>query len=145
MPRIAVQTEGGVAFTPPEPLPPPPDPQYLPRIQVYLWDQPSPIAMVSSTREVVLHEYTHGLSSRRVGGGVGDRCPANTGFDEGWSDFYALALLSEENDDVHAKYAFGAYAHICGAGRLLKTTTMVVDGTHIPPTWVRLILPIITH
>ena len=28
---------------------------------------------------------------------------------EGWSDFYALALLSEPSDDLDATYAFGAY------------------------------------
>src|ERR1035438_9776141 len=29
---------------------------------------------------------------------------------EGWSDFYALSLLSESSDDVNAAYAMGGYA-----------------------------------
>src|SRR3989442_485940 len=35
---------------------------------------------------------------------------------EGWSDFYALSLLSEENDDVHASYANGGYVTYQFAG-----------------------------
>ena len=32
------------------------------------------------------------------------------GMGEGWSDFYALALLSEAGDNVNGNYAAGAYA-----------------------------------
>src|SRR6185436_9648386 len=58
----------------------------------------------------VLHEYTHGLSNRRVGGGAGISALQSRGLGEGWSDFYALAMLSSTNDDPNGVYAIGAYA-----------------------------------
>src|SRR6185437_12414042 len=57
-----------------------------------------------------LHEYTHGLSNRRVGGGVLITALQSSGMGEGWSDFYALSLLSEDGDDVNGNYAMAAYA-----------------------------------
>jgi len=80
------------------------------RIEVYLFTGPSPDRDGDLDAELVLHEYTHGLSSRLVGGGVGlsalqPRCMA-----EGWSDFYPLSLLSEPADDPNATYAMGGYA-----------------------------------
>ena len=58
----------------------------------------------------MLHEYTHGLSNRLVGGGVGISALQPGGMGEGWSDFYGLALLSEPGDDVNGNYAAGGYA-----------------------------------
>ncbi|OYW31197.1 MAG: hypothetical protein B7Z47_01765, partial [Chthoniobacter sp. 12-60-6] len=60
--------------------------------------------------EIVIHEYTHGLSNRLVGGGVGIYQNQTQGMGEGWSDFYGLCLLSEATDDPNGNYAAGAYA-----------------------------------
>jgi hypothetical protein len=81
-----------------------------PRMQMYLFNGPNPDVDGSFDAEIVLHEYTHGLSNRRVGGGVGISALQSVGMGEGWSDFYALALLSEPGDDVNAAYAMGGYA-----------------------------------
>jgi len=78
--------------TPPDGLPP--------RMQMYLFDFPSPFRDGDLDAEVILHEYTHGLSNRRVGGGVGISELQPGGMGEGWSDFYAMALLSEPADNV---------------------------------------------
>src|SRR6185436_9349544 len=80
------------------------------RIQMFLWDSPEPHLDGSFDAEIVLHEYVHGLSTRLVGGGVGISALQSAGMGEGWSDFYALALLSEPEDDIDGNYAFGAYA-----------------------------------
>ncbi len=81
-----------------------------PRMQMYVFNGPNPDVDGSFDAEIVLHEYTHGLSTRRVGGGVGISALQTAGMGEGWSDFYALALLSEPGDDVNAAYAMGGYA-----------------------------------
>lgn len=81
-----------------------------PRMQMYLFDGPAPDRDGDFDAEIVLHEYTHGLSNRRVGGGVGISALQSAGMGEGWSDFYALALLSEPGDDVNGNYAAGGYA-----------------------------------
>lgn len=87
----------------------PPD-GMAPRMQMFLFTGPTPNRDGSLDAEIVLHEYTHGLSNRRVGGGVGLSTLQSGGMGEGWSDFYGLALLSSSQDDVDAVYAAGAYA-----------------------------------
>src|SRR5437763_556267 len=79
------------------------------RMQMYIFNGPTPHRDGDFDAEVVLHEYTHGLSNRRVGGGVGISALQPRGMGEGWSDFYGLTLLSEPGDDVNANYAEGGY------------------------------------
>lgn len=81
-----------------------------PRMQMYLFNGPNPDIDGSFDAEIVLHEYTHGLSTRLVGGGIGINELQTVGMGEGWSDFYALALLSEPGDNLHGNYALGGYA-----------------------------------
>lgn len=88
---------------------PPPD-GISGRMQMYVWDGPVPNRDGSLDAEIVLHEYTHGLTDRLVGGGVGITELQTAGMGEGWSDFYALSLLSEPRDDPRATYAAGGYA-----------------------------------
>ena len=79
------------------------------RMQMYLFNGPTPRRDGDLDAQVVLHEYTHGLSNRLVGGGVGMTALQTAGMGEGWSDFYALSLLSEAGDDVNGTYGEGAY------------------------------------
>ncbi|MEO5802954.1 MAG: M36 family metallopeptidase, partial [Verrucomicrobiota bacterium] len=81
-----------------------------PRMQMYVFDGPNPDIDGDFDAEIVFHEYTHGLSNRRVGGGVGISTLQSAGMGEGWSDFYALCLLAEPGDDVNGNYAAGGYA-----------------------------------
>lgn len=87
----------------------PPD-GYPGRMQMYLFNGPQPDRDGSLDSEVVCHEYTHGLSNRLVGGGVGISELQPAGMGEGWSDFYPLVLLSEPADDPNGTYAVGGYA-----------------------------------
>jgi uncharacterized repeat protein (TIGR01451 family) len=80
-----------------------------PRLQMYLFNGPSPWRDAALDAEVILHEYTHGLTDRMVGGGAGLYGNQGYGLSEGWSDFYALALLSEAGDDLDGAYAYGGY------------------------------------
>ena len=86
------------------------------RIQMFVFNSPEPDIDGDLDAEVILHEYTHGLSTRLVGGGVGIGTTQAGGMGEGWSDFYALAFLSEPGDDLDAAYPFGAYASTLLAG-----------------------------
>ncbi|MEW6155786.1 MAG: M36 family metallopeptidase [Verrucomicrobiota bacterium] len=79
------------------------------RMQMYLFNGPNPDRDGDLDAEIILHEYTHGLSNRRVGGGVGIFELQSAGMGEGWSDFYPLALLSEPGDDLNGNYAAGGY------------------------------------
>ena len=79
------------------------------RMQMYIFNYPAPNRDGDLDAEVILHEYTHGLSNRRVGGGVGISALQSGGMGEGWSDFYAQSLLSQTSDDPNATYAYGGY------------------------------------
>ncbi len=80
------------------------------RMQMYIFPGPTPDRDGDFDAEIVLHEYTHGLSNRLVGGGVGISQLQTGGMGEGWSDFYGLSLLSEAGDSVSGNYAAGGYA-----------------------------------
>ncbi len=80
------------------------------RMQMYVFTGPTPDRDGDLDAEIVIHEYTHGLSNRLVGGGVGISALQPSGMGEGWSDFYGLCLLSEATDNVDGNYAAGAYA-----------------------------------
>lgn len=87
------------------------------RMQMYIFTGPTPDRDGDLDQEIVIHEYTHGLSNRLVGAGVGISALQTGGMGEGWSDFYGLCLLSEAGDNPDGNYAAGAYASY-----LLSTT-----------------------
>lgn len=78
-------------------------------MQIYLFTGPAPERDGDFDTQLILHEYTHGLSSRLVGGGVGFTELQSLGLSEGWSDFYSLALTSQSTDDPNACYPEGPY------------------------------------
>jgi hypothetical protein len=88
--------------TPPDGLPP--------RMQMYLFESPTPQRDGDLDATIILHEYVHGLSSRLVGGGVGIKDLQPGGLGEGWSDFYAVALLAPTNSSLAAHYPVGGFA-----------------------------------
>jgi uncharacterized repeat protein (TIGR01451 family) len=77
---------------------------------MYTFTGPTPDRDGSLDQEIVCHELTHGLSERLVGQGVMISALQSQGLAEGWSDFYALSLLSEASDDVDGNYPAAAYA-----------------------------------
>ena len=80
------------------------------RMQMYIFSGPTPNRDGDLDAEIVFHEHTHGLSNRLVGGGAGISALQPSGMGEGWSDFYAMTLLSESGDNVNGNYATGGYA-----------------------------------
>ncbi len=93
----------------------PPD-GFAPRMQMYVFDGASPGRDGALDAQIVLHEYTHGLSTRLIGGGAGIDALQTAGMGEGWSDFYALALLTDPAADVDGVYPMASYAAYHGFG-----------------------------
>jgi hypothetical protein len=87
-----------------------------PRMQMYVFDGASPARDGSLDAQIILHEYTHGLSTRLVGGGAGIDALQTAGMGEGWSDFYALALLTDPPADVDGVYPMASYVAYHGFG-----------------------------
>lgn len=73
-----------------------------PTMRMFLWDTELSGEFRDADFEnvIIAHEYAHGLSFRLVGGAGNVSCLGN--FEqggEGWSDFVALLLTIDENDD----------------------------------------------
>ncbi len=76
------------------------------RMQMYLWTG-NPQRDGDFDQGVVIHELTHGLSSRLIAGLGGVQ---GGGMGEGWSDYFGIVLLAKEGDDLDGSYAVGQYA-----------------------------------
>ena len=80
-----------------------------PRMQMYLWTGPNRDGDLDF--DIVIHEYTHGLSNRLVGGPDNADCLGTPlvgesgGMGEGWGDWFA-AVLSD--DPTVVEYSTGA-------------------------------------
>ncbi len=79
------------------------------RMQMFLFPSPTPDRDGSLDAEVFLHELTHGLSNRLIGNASGLTGNRAGSMGEGWSDFYARALLATAGESVGGVYAAGAY------------------------------------
>jgi hypothetical protein len=80
-----------------------------PRLQMYIWNGPTPDIDGSLDASLVIHELTHGLSNRLHGDGSGLTNDMSRGMGEGWSDFYGLAMLSQPTDPLDGVYATSTY------------------------------------
>lgn len=79
------------------------------RLQMFIWTGPNPDFDGALDSQVVIHELTHGLSNRLHGNANGLTTNMARGMGEGWSDFYAQALLSDSTDPINGTYATGGY------------------------------------
>lgn len=113
----------------------PPDGQ-AGRMQMYLFTAPTPDRDGDLDATIVIHEYTHGISTRLTGG------PANSssldalqsgGMGEGWGDWLALLLTMKSSDTSTTRRPSGTYAlnqnNTTGAGirRYPYTTDKAVN------------------
>jgi len=79
------------------------------RMQLFVYDGPTPARDSALDAGVVLHELAHGLSERLHANSAGLFSNMGGGLGEGWSDFYALSLLARPDDALHATVTVGDY------------------------------------
>jgi subtilisin-like proprotein convertase family protein len=80
------------------------------RMQMYIFTGPTPDRSSGLDQEILIHEMTHGTSNRLHNNASGLTATMSRGMGEGWSDFYALSLLSQPGDDPHGIYAVGGWS-----------------------------------
>lgn len=80
------------------------------RMQMYIWTGPTPDYGGGLDQDVIIHELTHGLSNRLHANASGLTTNMSGGLGEGWSDFYARALLSDASEPVSGLYTTGGWA-----------------------------------
>ncbi|HEX9942163.1 MAG TPA: M36 family metallopeptidase [Thermoanaerobaculia bacterium] len=112
------------------------------RLTLHRFIEPVPDRDSALDADIIIHELTHGTTNRLIGNAGGLTWSVGRALGEGWSDFYALALLNNTNaDDPDANYAFGAYTkyqsnhltdnYLYGPRRYPYST----DNTVNPLTW----------
>ena len=79
------------------------------RMQMYIFPGPAPDRSSGLDHDVLLHELTHGTSNRLHNNAAGLTTAMSAGMGEGWSDFYARALLSTADEDPDAVYTTGGW------------------------------------
>ncbi|KAF2803574.1 extracellular elastinolytic metallo proteinase [Mytilinidion resinicola] len=82
------------------------------RMQMYLFDVTTPNRDGALSADVVIHEYTHGVSNRLTGGPANVGC-LNTvqagGMGEGWGDFMGAAILTKADATRDTDFIEGAW------------------------------------
>ncbi|KAF9880551.1 extracellular elastinolytic metalloproteinase [Colletotrichum karsti] len=89
------------------------------RMRMYLWTTATPRRDCSFEAGVVIHEYTHGLSTRLTGGPANSGCLSaleSGGMGEGWGDFMATAIRLKPADTRAKDYSMGAWVNNNPAG-----------------------------
>ncbi|KAF8575822.1 extracellular elastinolytic metallo proteinase [Ramaria rubella] len=80
------------------------------RCRMYLWNTATPYRDGDLEAGIVIHELSHGLSTRLTGGPMDSSCLGwgeSGGMGEGWGDYLATSIRS---NDVYSDYAMGAWA-----------------------------------
>jgi uncharacterized protein (TIGR03437 family) len=79
------------------------------RVQMYIFTTTNPNRDGDLEQGIIIHELTHGLSNRLVGNATGLSGMQAGGMGEGWSDYFAVALLRSESDDLGGSYPQGQW------------------------------------
>ncbi len=79
------------------------------KMQMFVFTGPAPDRDGTVDAEIMFHEATHGVSNRLHGNGDGLTDNMSRAMGEGWSDFYAHALLSEPSDPLNGTYTMSGY------------------------------------
>ncbi|RKP35457.1 Fungalysin metallopeptidase-domain-containing protein [Dimargaris cristalligena] len=83
-----------------------------PTMNIYNFNMTTPLRDASLDADIIIHEYTHGVSTRLTGGPANSNClstPEAAGLGEGWSDALALLLQLKSTDTRETNYGIGAY------------------------------------
>ena len=81
-----------------------------PRYQASLWTATTPDTDGALDQDVLLHEFTHGMSERLIGNGSGMDGTHADGLGEGWGDCVALFLQAQPDDDPDAVFPIAEYS-----------------------------------
>jgi len=80
------------------------------KMRMFVWDTASPYRDGDLEAGIVIHELSHGLSTRLTGGPANSGCLGwgeSGGMGEGWGDFLATTIRSSKN---YSDFAMGAWA-----------------------------------
>lgn len=85
-----------------------------PTLNAYTFTGPDPDRDAAFDQEILVHELTHGLTIRIIGGpnvkGLSGWITQSGALGDGYCDWYAITLLSEDGDALAGNHAIGGWA-----------------------------------
>ncbi|KAL1918893.1 uncharacterized protein VTP21DRAFT_2274 [Calcarisporiella thermophila] len=104
------------------------------KMKMFLYTRTDPRRDGALDNDIVVHEYTHGLSNRLTGGPANSRClgygePGGMG--EGWGDFVGTILQIQPSHTRKDNFAHAAYANNKASGnrKYMYSTDMKTNPT----------------
>ncbi|KAJ1910655.1 hypothetical protein IWQ60_010542 [Tieghemiomyces parasiticus] len=103
-------------------------------MNMYIFDTTSPNRDGDLEADVIIHEYTHGVSNRLTGGAANSNCLGTLeagGMGEGWSDIMAILFQLKPSDTNATNFAIGSYVEGSAKGfrRHLYSTSLATNPT----------------
>ncbi|OUM63149.1 hypothetical protein PIROE2DRAFT_43606, partial [Piromyces sp. E2] len=91
---------------------------YSPKMRLYPFTSKTPERDSSFVNQIMIHEYSHGVTQRLTGGPDKTSCLSSdesNALSEGWSDFFAIAMeltAKSKREDAHNmfEWLYGTYA-----------------------------------
>ncbi|KAJ1301436.1 hypothetical protein OPQ81_008694 [Rhizoctonia solani] len=105
-------------------------------LRLYLWNKTTPYRDVAFENDLLIHEYTHGLTNRLVGGGTA-RCLQSSesrALGEGWSDAVADWVRQTTAESAAQDFTLGSYVN----GKSLRDYPYSTSMTTNPLTYASL-------
>ncbi|KAI8050397.1 Fungalysin metallopeptidase-domain-containing protein [Syncephalis plumigaleata] len=109
----------------------PPDGQQ-PEMRMYLWTGFTPNRDGDLVNDIIVHEYSHGISGRLTGGPSNPNClmgRESQGMGEGWGDFFSVFLRMKESDQKDKIIRIGEYIQQDGIRIYPYSTDQAVNPT----------------
>ncbi|KAG0207328.1 Fungalysin/Thermolysin Extracellular metalloproteinase 5 [Mortierella sp. GBA30] len=91
----------------------PPDGQHG-KMRMYVWDVTEVARDGDLESGIVIHEYSHGISTRLTGGPANSGCLGwgeAGGMGEGWGDFFATLFRQKKHDNYESEFDMGGYSN----------------------------------
>ncbi|KAJ3312281.1 Fungalysin/Thermolysin Extracellular metalloproteinase 5 [Blyttiomyces sp. JEL0837] len=106
------------------------------RMRMFIFDGTKPHKDGALENDILIHELTHGLSSRLTGGPMNANCLATQiaqGLGEGWSDIVAVMLHMAPGDTRNTDKAVGVY--VANTANGVRKFLYSTDTTRNPQTY----------
>ncbi|KAI8048026.1 Fungalysin metallopeptidase-domain-containing protein [Syncephalis plumigaleata] len=98
-----------------------------PTMRMYIWDHTNPHRDGALENDIVIHEYSHGVSTRLTGGPANSDCLYDSEAG-GWGDFFAIWLRLKSTDKNTMLNTLGNYVH----GKNIREYPYATDMTANP-------------
>ncbi|KAF8705965.1 Fungalysin metallopeptidase (M36), partial [Rhizoctonia solani] len=99
------------------------------QMNMFMWIQATPPRDGALENDIVIHEYTHGLTNRLTGGGTAECLQSieAQGLGEGWSDAVADWSHQSSEEDVVEDFTIGTYVNLRGIRDYPYSTNMIAN------------------